>query len=44
MIETQHACMIMRGVPKQHPRATASAFTGEFEHEKTRAEFMRLID
>ncbi len=43
VIEAQHLCMIMRGVQKQHSIATTSAFTGEFEHEKTRAEFMRLI-
>jgi GTP cyclohydrolase I len=44
VIEAQHLCMIMRGVQKQHSVATTSAFTGEFEQEKTRAEFMRLID
>ena len=44
VIEAQHLCMIMRGVQKQHSIATTSAFTGEFEQEKTRAEFMRLID
>lgn len=43
VIEAQHMCMVMRGVQKQHSIATTSAFTGEFEHEKTRAEFMRLI-
>jgi len=44
VIEAQHMCMVMRGVQKQHSIATTSAFTGEFEQEKTRAEFMRLID
>ena len=44
VIEAQHLCMIMRGVQKQHSIAATSAFTGEFEEEKTRAEFMRLID
>ena len=43
VIEAQHLCMIMRGVQKQHSIAATSAFTGEFEQEKTRAEFMRLI-
>jgi GTP cyclohydrolase I len=43
VIEAQHMCMIMRGIQKQHSTATTSAFTGEFEHEKTRAEFIRLI-
>jgi GTP cyclohydrolase I len=43
VIEATHMCMVMRGVQKQHSTATTSAFTGEFEVEKTRAEFMRLI-
>jgi GTP cyclohydrolase IA len=43
VIEAQHMCMIMRGIQKQHSIATTSAFTGEFNAEKTRAEFMRLI-
>jgi GTP cyclohydrolase I len=43
VIEAQHMCMIMRGIQKQHSIATTSAFTGEFNSEKTRMEFMRLI-
>ena len=43
VIEAQHMCMVMRGIQKQHSIATTSAFTGEFNTEKTRAEFMRLI-
>jgi GTP cyclohydrolase IA len=43
VIEAQHMCMIMRGIQKQHSIATTSAFTGEFNAEKTRAEFIRLI-
>jgi len=43
VIEAQHMCMVMRGIQKQHSIATTSAFTGEFNAEKTRAEFMRLI-
>jgi GTP cyclohydrolase I len=43
VIEAQHMCMVMRGIQKQHSIATTSAFTGEFEHEKTRGEFIRLI-
>jgi GTP cyclohydrolase I len=43
VIEAQHLCMIMRGIQKQHSIATTSAFTGEFNTDKTRAEFMRLI-
>lgn len=43
VIEAQHMCMIMRGIQKQNSVATTSAFTGEFEQERTRAEFLRLI-
>ena len=43
VIEAQHMCMVMRGIQKQHSIATTSAFTGEFNAEKTRAEFMRLL-
>jgi GTP cyclohydrolase I len=43
VIEAQHLCMVMRGIQKQHSIATTSAFTGGFEQERTRAEFLRLI-
>jgi GTP cyclohydrolase I len=43
VIEAQHMCMIMRGIQKQHSVATTSAFTGEFNQDVTRAEFLRLI-
>ena len=43
VLEAQHLCMVMRGIQKQHSIATTSAFTGEFEQERTRGEFMRLI-
>jgi GTP cyclohydrolase I len=43
VIEAQHLCMIMRGVQKQHSIATTSAFTGEFQQDRTRAEFIRLV-
>jgi len=43
VIEAQHMCMIMRGIQKQHSIATTSAFTGQFESERTRAEFVHLI-
>ena len=43
VIEAQHLCMQMRGIQKQNSVTTTSAFTGEFENEKTRAEFIRLI-
>ena len=45
VIEAQHLCMQMRGVQKQHSSTTTSAFSGLFlKDEKTRAEFMNLID
>ncbi len=43
VIEAQHMCMIMRGIQKQHSVATTSAFTGEFNKDVTRSEFLRLI-
>ena len=43
VIEAKHLCMLMRGIQKQNSVATTSAFTGEFENEKTRAEFIRLL-
>jgi GTP cyclohydrolase IA len=43
VIEAQHMCMIMRGIQKQHSVATTSAFTGEFNVDKTRGEFLRLV-
>lgn len=43
VIEAQHLCMLMRGVQKQNSVATTSSFTGEFEKQATRDEFIRLI-
>lgn len=43
VIEARHLCMQMRGVQKQHSVTTTSDFTGAFEKEKTRAEFIHLI-
>ena len=43
VIEAQHMCMVMRGIQKQHSIATTSAFTGEFQQDRTRAEFIRLV-
>lgn len=43
VIEAKHLCMMMRGVQKQNSSTTTSAFIGEFEKEKTRSEFLRLI-
>ena len=43
IVEAKHLCMMMRGVQKQNSSTTTSAFKGEFEKEKTRGEFLRLI-
>jgi GTP cyclohydrolase I len=43
VIECKHMCMSMRGIQKQNSVTTTSAFTGEFENDTTRSEFLRLI-
>ena len=43
VIEASHLCMMMRGVQKQNSLTTTSAFSGEFEKNTTRSEFMKLI-
>lgn len=43
VIEANHLCMMMRGVQKQNSVTTTSAFTGEFEKQSTRSEFISLI-
>ncbi|MFI5220457.1 MAG: GTP cyclohydrolase I FolE [Bacteroidia bacterium] len=43
VIEAKHLCMQMRGIQKQNSVTTTSAFTGEFENERTRIEFINLI-
>jgi GTP cyclohydrolase I len=43
VIEAQHMCMQMRGIQKQNSVTTTSAFTGAFEKDKTRKEFISLI-
>ena len=43
VIEARHLCMQMRGVQKQNSITTTSAFTGEFENDRTRSEFLRLL-
>ena len=43
VIESQHLCMMMRGVQKQNSSTTTSAFSGEFEKNTTRNEFLKLI-
>lgn len=44
VIEAQHLCMQMRGVQKQHSITTTSDFTGIFKVQKTREEFISLIN
>ena len=43
VIEAQHLCMMMRGVAKQNSVTTTSAFSGQFQANETRSEFLRLI-
>jgi len=43
VIEAHHLCMQMRGVQKQNSVTSTSAFTGEFENDRTRSEFISLI-
>lgn len=43
VIEAKHMCMMMRGVSKQNSTTTTSAFSGQFEKNETRSEFLRLI-
>jgi GTP cyclohydrolase I len=43
VVECHHLCMQMRGVQKQNSVTTTSAFTGEFEKQTTRQEFISLL-
>jgi GTP cyclohydrolase I len=43
VIEAHHLCMQMRGIQKQNSVTTTSAFTGEFQNDRTRSEFISLI-
>lgn len=43
VIEAQHLCMMMRGISKQNSVTTTSAFSGQFQANETRSEFLRLI-
>ncbi len=44
VIEAQHMCMQMRGVQKQNSITTTSDFTGIFKEQRTREEFIALIN
>ena len=43
VVEASHLCMMMRGVSKQNSVTTTSAFSGLFETNETRTEFLKLI-
>lgn len=44
IIESQHLCMMMRGVEKQNSSMTTSVMLGTFrEDSRTRAEFLNLV-
>ena len=43
VIEAEHLCMQMRGVQKPHAITTTSDFTGAFNRQETREEFLKLI-
>ena len=43
VIEAEHLCMQMRGVQKQHTMTVTSDFTGAFNRQETREEFLKLI-
>src|SRR5690554_5190629 len=43
VIEAHHLCMQMRGIQKQHSITTTSDFTGAFQKDATRSEFIKLI-
>jgi len=43
VIEAKHMCMSMRGIEKQNSVTTTSDFTGAFQKEATRQEFIKLI-
>jgi len=43
VIEAEHLCMQMRGVQKPHSVTTTSDFTGAFNRQETREEFLKLI-
>ncbi len=44
VIEARHLCMAMRGIQKQNSVTTTSDFVGAFTVDRTRQEFLHLID
>jgi GTP cyclohydrolase I len=44
VMEARHMCMMVRGIQKQHSKATTNVMLGAFrDKSSTRAEFMRCI-
>ena len=43
MIEAQHLCMQMRGVEKQGSTTTTIYYTGVFENNEKRKEFLSMV-
>jgi GTP cyclohydrolase IA len=43
VMEARHLCMMMRGVEKQHSSTVTSAMVGVFHEQRTRAEFLSLV-
>ena len=43
VVEARHMCMQMRGVEKDNSLTTTSDFSGAFNQQKTREEFLELI-
>ena len=43
VVEARHMCMQMRGVEKDNSITTTSDFSGAFNQQKTREEFLELI-
>ncbi|MFQ5702605.1 MAG: GTP cyclohydrolase I FolE [Gemmatimonadales bacterium] len=44
VVEAYHLCMMMRGVEKQHSKTVTSALRGQFLEDRTRDEFLRLVN
>ena len=42
--EAGHLCMKMRGVEKQESTTVTMEYSGAFENEAMRAEFMKMLD